>query len=105
MQILPSNWIVPSYIKRDPSSIRSKDNLFYYTFSPTKNNIATMSFFESCQDVVLVDGHILQASAQDEDGNWCESEIDLDELIGNMDGRFEWGDQSKFHHIPAITDD
>ncbi|KAI1070497.1 hypothetical protein LB507_006719 [Fusarium sp. FIESC RH6] len=50
-----------------------------------------MSFFDSCQDIQIIDGHILRALAQDADGQWRESQIDLDQFIGNQDGWFMWG--------------
>ncbi|KAG8413081.1 hypothetical protein J3459_015809 [Metarhizium acridum] len=49
-----------------------------------------MSFYESSKNIWLEDGHILHADCQDDDGNWNESTIDLNEFIGNSDGWFEW---------------
>jgi hypothetical protein len=62
-----------------------------------------MSFFESCKDVQLVDGHILQALAQDMDGEWRESEIDLNQWIGNNDGWFMWDGACRSYPILVIT--
>ncbi|KAG8413082.1 hypothetical protein J3459_015809 [Metarhizium acridum] len=54
-----------------------------------------MSFYESSKNIWLEDGHILHADCQDDDGNWNESTIDLNEFIGNSDGWFEWDGVSK----------
>ncbi|KAI0015801.1 Cyanovirin-N [Xylariomycetidae sp. FL0641] len=50
-----------------------------------------MSFHLTAQEIELRDGHILHARLQREDGGWQESEIDLDQFIGNQDGCFCWG--------------
>ncbi|RYP82889.1 hypothetical protein DL770_005496 [Monosporascus sp. CRB-9-2] len=49
-----------------------------------------MSFHDSAADIT-VDGHILKAQLRNEDGDNVEAEINLDDHIGNNDGRFEWG--------------
>ncbi|PNP50360.1 hypothetical protein THARTR1_08964 [Trichoderma harzianum] len=49
-----------------------------------------MSFSASAQNIWLEDDHILVASVADEEGNWHESRIDLDNFIGNEDGWFMW---------------
>ncbi|RYP27931.1 hypothetical protein DL767_007458 [Monosporascus sp. MG133] len=49
-----------------------------------------MSFHSSAQDIT-VDGHILKAQLRNEDGDNVGAEINLDDYIGNNDGRFEWG--------------
>ncbi|KAK3817665.1 MAG: Cyanovirin-N [Benniella sp.] len=50
-----------------------------------------MGFQQTSKNVKIVDGHILSASCQDRDGNWRDSSIDLDQIIGNEDGSFTWG--------------
>jgi hypothetical protein len=61
-----------------------------------------MSFYESCQNTIL-DGPILRATVQDEEGNWQESVIDLDQFIGNEDGCFMWGGEGRFYQISVMT--
>ncbi len=50
-----------------------------------------MSFHCSAQNIRLDDGHILRAELANGDGEWIEAEIDLDGIIGNTNGSFEWG--------------
>ncbi|KAF9174868.1 hypothetical protein BGX21_010659 [Mortierella sp. AD011] len=49
-----------------------------------------MSFSATSMNAYLHHDHILRAVCQDEDGNCVESELDLDDLIGNEDGWFTW---------------
>ncbi|RYP44602.1 hypothetical protein DL768_008951 [Monosporascus sp. mg162] len=49
-----------------------------------------MSFHISAEDIT-VDGHILRARLRNEGGDNVDAEINLDDYIGNNDGRFEWG--------------
>ena len=49
-----------------------------------------MSFHSSAEGIT-VDHHILRAQLRNEDGNNVEAEINLDDYVGNNDGRFEWG--------------
>ncbi|KAI5804601.1 Cyanovirin-N [Geopyxis carbonaria] len=49
-----------------------------------------MSFHLSAENLVLIDGHILQAALRTEDGEMRESQIDLNEFIGNDNGYFQW---------------
>ncbi|KAK4063848.1 CVNH domain-containing protein [Trichoderma simmonsii] len=49
-----------------------------------------MSFSASAQNFWLEDGHILVATVADEEGNWNDSRIDLNDFIGNEDGWFMW---------------
>jgi carbonic anhydrase len=49
-----------------------------------------MSFSASAESYHLHDGHILKAVVRNVDGEPCESEIDLDQFIGNQDGWFMW---------------
>lgn len=55
-----------------------------------------MSFEASAQNIYLENGNILRASVRDEEGNWRESEINLDDFIGNEDGWFMWDGVSKW---------
>lgn len=52
-----------------------------------------MSFHGSAQNIRLDDGHILKAELANVDGEWVETEIDLNGVIGNANGNFEWGGQ------------
>jgi hypothetical protein len=49
-----------------------------------------MSFALSAQETRLDDGHILRARLQKADGEWVDAEINLNDVIGNDDGSFEW---------------
>ena len=45
-----------------------------------------MSFHLSAEDIEIKDNHILFARLRNEEGELQESEIDLDEFLGNNDG-------------------
>ncbi|KAK8117592.1 cyanovirin-N [Apiospora kogelbergensis] len=49
-----------------------------------------MSFFDTARDIRLEDGHMLRASLQRVDGEWQDAEINLNDHIGNENGRFCW---------------
>lgn len=51
----------------------------------------TFSFHETASEVELKDGHILIANLQDGSGGVNRSQIDLNDFIGNDDGKFQWG--------------
>ncbi|KAJ6436351.1 CVNH domain-containing protein [Purpureocillium lavendulum] len=53
-----------------------------------------MSFYRSASNIRVDDGHLLRASVLNGDGDWVDSELDLDQFIGNSNGRFEWGGES-----------
>jgi hypothetical protein len=44
------------------------------------------SFSQSCQNIIIKDGHILKAECRRIDGSWNRTEINLDERIGNNNG-------------------
>ncbi|PYH49942.1 CVNH domain-containing protein [Aspergillus saccharolyticus JOP 1030-1] len=50
-----------------------------------------MSFHLSASEVRIDDNHILVAVLRNEEGNEIESRLDLNEYLGNNEGRFEWG--------------
>ncbi|KAL2125733.1 hypothetical protein VTJ04DRAFT_2098 [Mycothermus thermophilus] len=50
-----------------------------------------MSFHASASDIRVDDGHILRATLLDAEGNPVEAEFDLNGVIGNNDGSFQWG--------------
>ena len=49
-----------------------------------------MSFHYSAEDIRIEDGHILKARLQRADGEWNDSEIDLNNHIGNDNGESQW---------------
>ncbi|KDN43346.1 hypothetical protein RSAG8_06130, partial [Rhizoctonia solani AG-8 WAC10335] len=55
-----------------------------------------MSFAQSANPstIQLADGHYLVAELQDSEGNWHQSSIDLNEYIGNIDGKLTWGESN-----------
>ncbi|KAF6818380.1 cyanovirin-n family protein [Colletotrichum plurivorum] len=50
-----------------------------------------MSFHASAQNIRVDDGHILRAELANGDGEWQETEVNLNDFIGNNNGSFEWG--------------
>jgi len=77
------------YLSRKDRQISSISQVFqsYHTYPPP--NYFTMSFHLTGQDIHVEDGHILVARLQDENGDWQESSIDLDQLIGNKNGMLQ----------------
>ncbi|KAJ5494889.1 hypothetical protein N7539_000005 [Penicillium diatomitis] len=61
-----------------------------------------MSFHCSASDIELIDGHILKAVLDNGEGDQNESHFDLNECIGNNDGRFEWGGENFSHSAEEI---
>ncbi|KEZ40111.1 hypothetical protein SAPIO_CDS9133 [Scedosporium apiospermum] len=49
-----------------------------------------MSFHQSAEDITL-DGSTLRARLRNVDGEWVDAELNLDEVLGNNNGFFEWG--------------
>lgn len=49
-----------------------------------------MSFHVSAENIRVDDGHILRAALRNENGDLNETEIDLNNCLGNNDGHFEW---------------
>ncbi|KAK7417440.1 hypothetical protein QQX98_004560 [Neonectria punicea] len=50
------------------------------------------NFHLSAQDISLEDGHVLHAQVTNEDGDYVDSQLDLNYYIGNDNGSFQWGD-------------
>lgn len=46
-----------------------------------------MSFHHSAQNINIEDGHRLIAQLQTEDGEWVDAEFDLNQILGNDNGR------------------
>lgn len=49
------------------------------------------NFHLSAEDIHLEDGHILKATLNNIEGEACEAEFDLNDVIGNENGEFVWG--------------
>ncbi|KAI9931479.1 hypothetical protein ASPWEDRAFT_37718 [Aspergillus wentii DTO 134E9] len=49
-----------------------------------------MSFHLTAEDIEIRDNHILVARLQNEEGEFVDADIDLDEHIGNDEGSFVW---------------
>lgn len=47
-----------------------------------------MSFHLSAEDIRVEDNHILKARLRNENGDWVDAEIDLNQHLGNQDGEF-----------------
>ncbi len=54
-----------------------------------------MSFHSSSSNIRVDDGHILRASVRNNNGEQVDSELDLNNYLGNNNGRFEWGGKGK----------
>jgi hypothetical protein len=52
-----------------------------------------MTFYHTAEEIRIDDGHMLRARLQTADGNWNDSEIDLNSCIGNDNGHFVWEGQ------------
>jgi len=50
-----------------------------------------MSFTLSADDVRVDEGHILRARLRNANGDLVDSELDLDHVLGNDGGHFQWG--------------
>ena len=46
-----------------------------------------MTFYHTAEDIRIDDGHVLRARLQTADGEWNDAEIDLNEHIGNDNGK------------------
>ena len=56
-----------------------------------------MSFHLSAEDIRIDDNHILRARLRNENGDWEDAEIDLNEHIGNEDGMIHWDGVSTYN--------
>ena len=52
-----------------------------------------MSFSESSRNIHLI-GSVLSAECCTAEGDWIESQINLDTCLGNISGSFEWGQEN-----------
>lgn len=53
-----------------------------------------MSFHASASNIRVDDGHMLRAVLQNGNGESVEAEYNLNDAIGNNNGRFEWSSSS-----------
>ncbi|KAG0199887.1 hypothetical protein BGX28_006912 [Mortierella sp. GBA30] len=51
-------------------------------------------FSHTSKDIQLINGHILKAECETRDGQWVPSELNLDDIIGNNNGNFEWSGEN-----------
>ncbi|KAL4947424.1 Cyanovirin-N [Aspergillus filifer] len=56
-----------------------------------------MSFHHSAMGIRVEDGHRLLAQLETGDGEWVDAEFDLNQILGNNNGYFEW-DGTEFSH-------
>jgi hypothetical protein len=69
------------------SSLKSSYLCLYILRSPISlQTIINMSFHYSAENIRVDDGHMLRARLQRADGEWNDSEIDLNNHIGNDNG-------------------
>ncbi|RMZ70867.1 cyanovirin-N family [Pyrenophora seminiperda CCB06] len=59
-------------------------------------NPINMSFYHSAENIRIDDGCMLRARLQTADGDWNDSEINLDQCVGNANdqGHFTWDGQN-----------
>ncbi|WQF86632.1 Putative cyanovirin-N [Colletotrichum destructivum] len=50
-----------------------------------------MSFHASAEDIRVDDGHILRARLFNGEGEAVDAELNLNDVLGNNNGSFEWG--------------
>lgn len=80
---------IPTSLNSQPTSFRK----YTQHQADIGQPLATMSFHTSAENIRVEDDHILKAELLNEDGEPNETEIDLNEFLGNNDGAFEWGGQ------------
>ncbi|TGO35626.1 hypothetical protein BHYA_0152g00250 [Botrytis hyacinthi] len=62
-----------------------------------------MSFHLSAEDIRIDDNHILRARLRNENGDWQDAEIDLNQHIGNEDGMIHWDGVNFSHSAENVT--
>ncbi|GAB1316804.1 hypothetical protein MFIFM68171_07014 [Madurella fahalii] len=62
-----------------------------------------MSFHASASNIRVDGGHILKATLRAADGSEVNTTFDLNDIIGNNDGRFEWGGENFSHSAENIN--
>ncbi|OHW97947.1 CVNH domain-containing protein [Colletotrichum incanum] len=50
-----------------------------------------MSFHASAENIRVDDGHILRAQLHNGNGDAVDAELNLNDVLGNSNGSFEWG--------------
>ncbi|OLN97900.1 Cyanovirin-N-like protein [Colletotrichum chlorophyti] len=64
-----------------------------------------MSFHASAEDTRVDDGHILRARLQNGEGEFVDAELDLNQVLGNNNGSFEWGGEGFANSAEDISFD
>ncbi|KAK2877789.1 hypothetical protein FQN49_001187 [Arthroderma sp. PD_2] len=49
-----------------------------------------MSFAQSARNIRIEDNRVLIAELQNENGDFVDAQVDLDEFLGNDEGCFQW---------------
>jgi len=87
-------YVVDPAVQSDNFSVPRSNSLQCHS-SPESGSPAATSLSTSCLQCLstflplkIVDNHILVGSLCDESGNYLDSQIDLDQIIGNDDGTF-----------------
>ncbi|KAK1758821.1 Cyanovirin-N [Echria macrotheca] len=62
-----------------------------------------MSFHLSSTDIRVDDGHILRARLDNGGGEHVDAEFDLNTVLGNNNGNFEWGGSDFSHSAEEVT--
>jgi hypothetical protein len=62
-----------------------------------------MSFHSSASDISVDENGILRAKLSNSSGEAVDAEFDLNTVLGNDNGHFQWGGESKsilIYHVP-----
>ncbi len=62
-----------------------------------------MSFEQSSSNISLIDDSILYALCRNYDQDLCESKLDLNNHVGNIDGNLTWGKGAFSHSSKDIS--
>ncbi|QSZ35385.1 hypothetical protein DSL72_008255 [Monilinia vaccinii-corymbosi] len=62
-----------------------------------------MSFHLSAENIRIDDNHILRARLRNEQGDWQDSELDLNNYLGNQNGMIHWDGQNFSHSAENVT--
>jgi hypothetical protein len=92
--------LAPSYLLAS-HTLAFNHTQSYYSAKPPKTTQQPfkMTFYHTAEDIRIDDGHILRARLQTGDGEWHDSEIDLNQHIGNIDGEFTPQHATRLHSV------
>ncbi|ESZ96272.1 hypothetical protein SBOR_3327 [Sclerotinia borealis F-4128] len=62
-----------------------------------------MSFHLSAEEIRIDDNHILRARLRNENGDWEDAEIDLNQHLGNQEGMIHWDGENFSHSAENVT--